>query len=536
MTLSARAMYDDMHVFSAWCTTTPFFAYAYDDATEAAKKAMPSSGKTEIDLLSPIEEEIEGSYGTSATGRSGRSLPPPLSPRLSSPQQQRWYPASSERRAEADARLPQDDLIDLTVEMGPFGGFRPVSGPIKPDSDVDYADRPVEAPDESEHEDSAPARQDAGRTTSRIADQQTGAELASDYLSAAGFELSDPALVRVTQDPGAVKALAMYLQRALSRELSSADRASLTSNPLHQRKDLERDGSVVTFAEDFGSQPAVEHTAAPRVERQQATSAAPSSRSGIHRLPESIAGGLAFNRPLGPNDRAGSYHPPPGILRRTPSQPAEQPMPRPSPARAFFEPRPIVRPSQWSSTPGPAAPGVQFDPRLMPPPPESMAGSYGTSHGSFGGGRGPVIKPSIEYAGEADLDLYESFVFDLQRVFRTYPSNVSEATKVSVLGGQLTGKARIFFNSKDYYYSDWQTVCEELQVRYLPLVAPELTWNKFWNVQQWDEEQRVERPIHEVIQELEAHQLRLGPSCNNEIMRMRLLGAFSDRMNDAMVQ
>ncbi|CAD6959940.1 unnamed protein product, partial [Tilletia controversa] len=78
--------------------------------------------------------------------------------------------------------------------MGPFGGFRPVSGPIKPDSDVDYADRPVEAPDESEHEDSAPARQDAGRTTSRIADQQTGAELASDYLSAAGFELSDPAL------------------------------------------------------------------------------------------------------------------------------------------------------------------------------------------------------------------------------------------------------------------------------------------------------------------------------------------------------
>ncbi|CAD6918575.1 unnamed protein product, partial [Tilletia caries] len=163
-------------------------------------------------------------------------------------------------------------------------------------------------------------------------------------------------------------------------------------------------------------------------------------------------------------------------------------------------------------------------------------GSYGTSHGSFGGGRGPVIKPSIEYAGEADLDLYESFVFDLQRVFRTYPSNVSEATKVSVLGGQLTGKARIFFNSKDYYYSDWQTVCEELQVRYLPLVAPELTWNKFWNVQQWDEEQRVERPIHEVIQELEAHQLRLGPSCNDEIMRMRLLGAFSDRMNDAMVQ
>ncbi|CAD6889283.1 unnamed protein product, partial [Tilletia caries] len=166
----------------------------------------------------------------------------------------------------------------------------------------------------------------------------------------------------------------------------------------------------------------------------------------------------------------------------------------------------------------------------------SMAGSYGTSHGSFGGGRGPVIKPSIEYAGEADLDLYESFVFDLQRVFRTYPSNVSEATKVSVLGGQLTGKARIFFNSKDYYYSEWQTVCEELQVRYLPLVAPELTWNKFWNVQQWDEEQRVERPIHEVIQELEAHQLRLGPSCNDEIMRMRLLGAFSDRMNDAMVQ
>ncbi|KAE8217608.1 hypothetical protein CF319_g8343 [Tilletia indica] len=263
---------------------------------------------------------------------------------------------------------------------------------------------------------------------------------------------------------------------------------------------------------------------------------APSSRSGIHRLPESIAGGLAFNRPLGPNDRAGSYHPPPGILRRTPSQPAEHVLSRPSPTRALFEPRPIVRPSQWSGTPGPAAPGVQFDPRLLPPLPESLAGSYGTSHSSFSGGRGPVIKPSIEYAGEADIDLYESFVFDLQRVFRTYPPNVSEATKVSVLGGQLTGKARIFFNSKDYYYSDWQTVCEELQVRYLPLVAPELTWNKFWNVQQWDDEKKIERPIHEVIQELEAHQLRLGPSCNGEIMRMRLLGAFSDRMNDAMVQ
>ncbi|KAE8235312.1 hypothetical protein A4X13_0g9541, partial [Tilletia indica] len=171
------------------------------------------------------------------------------------------------------------------------------------------------------------------------------------------------------------------------------------------------------------------------------------------------------------------------------------------------------------------------------PGPTSLAGSYGTSRSSHGGGTWhPRIEPSVKYAGGPDRKKYEDFVFDMQRVFRSYPSHVPESSKVAVLAGMLVGDALTYFNSKEYYNSDWQTVCEELQARFLPLATPEITWHKFWKVMQYDTSSRQERPITEVIQELEGLQLRLGSSCSSEIMLNRLWGTFSDGMRMAMLQ
>ncbi|CAD6888965.1 unnamed protein product [Tilletia laevis] len=125
--------------------------------------------------------------------------------------------------------------------------------------------------------------------------------------------------------------------------------------------------------------------------------------------------------------------------------------------------------------------------------------------------RGSSLPPTY-YSGGPSRDHYEAFVYDMERVFNTYPVHVPEASKISVLAGRLQGDALIFFNSKDYYRTDWQTVCEELQARFLPLATPEVTWHSFWKVMQYDQKARKERPIIEVIQELEALQLRIGSS------------------------
>ncbi|CAD6896654.1 unnamed protein product [Tilletia controversa] len=444
----------------------------------------------------------------------------------------RWYPTGGQ------AAVPQsEDLIDLTTDLtNPFRGFQYVPTAYAGQGAQAAATASQYLPDHAASFFSAPPQLSStphGQAPSVAADtrrQETSDVNESlDFLAGAGFELSDPVLAAALQDPTLTTTLAKYVEQALVTQ----ERARTTETSAR--------GSTVAFADEIGSH-AAGQSGGSRPQARSASSILTPSRASIHRLPQGVVGGMALNRPIGSNDKGLQHSASPGILRKGPSQEPDPQGMRSTPARALFETRPIVRAGEWpygSGGPGgPAQPGVPFDPRYMPPPPGSMGGSYGSGHPSQGqsGSWAPRIKPSVEYAGEADREHFESFVFDLQRVFRTYPDAVPEASKVAVLGGQLTDKALTFFNSKDYYYSDWQTVCEELQTRFLPLDTPELNWERFWKVHQWGEIEKKVRPIMEVIQELESMQFRLGRSCNAELMRIRLLGTFSNRMNEAMIQ
>ncbi|CAD6927216.1 unnamed protein product [Tilletia controversa] len=238
------------------------------------------------------------------------------------------------------------------------------------------------------------------------------------------------------------------------------------------------------------------HESAAHPSRQQNTSARTPSLQSKHRLPKGMVGDSPFDRlPVSSNHGAQQAHTQRDLRLESPASPSS--------AQSLQASRPVAPSGTWTPTDG---------------------------------GWHPRIVASVRYSGGPSFDDFEAFVFDMRRVFRTYPAHVPESSKVAVLAGQLEHHALTFFNSKNFYSSDWQTVCEHLQARFLPLAMPAATWRKFWNVFQYDETTHEERPIMEVIQQLERLQLRLGTSCNSEIMRCRLLGSFSDGMRAAMIQ
>ncbi|KAE8207014.1 hypothetical protein CF327_g7435 [Tilletia walkeri] len=434
-----------------------------------------------MEPLSPIQEVSAEGSRSPETSKSGDPEQMDSDPQA----ELSWY-APLRPMKPAVALPATDDLIDLSTETNPFSGFRPAS----PVSHKPPMTTPSRLPPAPLPRQSTPVSVDA-----------------LNFLAGAGFLLEDPALAPVLRDSAVVSALARSLQQALTiqeKELSIA-------SPAHASREGRREGSVVQFADEVGSQTTTAYGGAQRAARQQAASTDPPSRTSAHRLPEGIVGGLSFDRPLGPDDRGNSQSRPLGAS----SQPRDPRTSSISPGRPLFESRSFPQRQTWgqdvSGPRGPAPPGVQFHPELMHGP-ESVAGSYGTSQVSHGGGWQPRINPSVRYAGGPSRDKYESFIFDLQRVFRSYPPHVPEPSKIAFLGGQLDGDAQIYFNSKDWYLSSWQTVCEAFQTRFLPLATPEITWQKFWQVMQYDQKAKKERPISEVIQESKEERAALAPT------------------------
>ncbi|KAE8217494.1 hypothetical protein CF326_g9426, partial [Tilletia indica] len=420
-----HSAYDDVIASPAPRTTTPnLILFAYDDAAvatpaAAAKRGVePSSGMPGMEPLSPIQEVSAEGSRSPETSNSGNPKQMDSDPQA----ELSWY-APLRPMKPAVALPASDDLIDLSTETNPFSGFRPASpASRKPAITTPSRLSPAALPRQS-----TPASDDA-----------------LNFLVGAGFLLEDPALAPVLRDSAAVSALARSLQQALTiqeKELSIA-------SPAAASREGRREGSVVTFADEVGSQTTTAYGGAQRAARQQAVSTDPPSRTSAHRLPEGIVGGLSFDRPLGPDDRGNSQ----SRLLGASSQGRDPRTSSISPGRPIFETRSFPQRQAWGQDVGgprgPAPPGVQFHPELMQGP-ESVAGSYGTSQVSHGGGWQPRINPSVRYAGGPSRDKYESFIFDLQRVFRSYPPHVPEPSKIAVLGGQLDGDAQIYFNSKD---------------------------------------------------------------------------------------
>ncbi|KAE8236456.1 hypothetical protein A4X06_0g9544 [Tilletia controversa] len=286
----------------------------------------PSGGMPGMIPLSPIREVTEQGSASSGTTRSGL---PPFENADSPHSPMRWYPTGGQ------AAVPQsEDLIDLTTDLtNPFRGFQYVPTAYAGQGAQAAATTSQYLPDHAASFFSAPPQLSStphGQAPSVAADtrrQETGDVNESlDFLAGAGFELSDPVLAAALQDPTLTTTLAKYVEQALVTQ----ERARTTETSAR--------GSTVAFADEIGSH-AAGKSGGSRPQARSASSILTPSRASIHRLPQGVVGGMALNRPIGPNDKGLQHIASPGILRKGPSQEPDPQGMRSTPARALFETR-----------------------------------------------------------------------------------------------------------------------------------------------------------------------------------------------------
>ncbi|CAD6946253.1 unnamed protein product, partial [Tilletia caries] len=324
-----HALSDDALSSPVWRTTTPSpLPRTYDDVSVVAMEIMtdPSGGMPGMIPLSPIREVTEQGSASSGTTRSGL---PPFENADSPHSPMRWYPTGGQ------AAVPQsEDLIDLTTDLtNPFRGFQYVPTAYAGQGAQAAATTSQYLPDHAASFFSAPPQLSStphGQAPSVAADtrrQETGDVNESlDFLAGAGFELSDPVLAAALQDPTLTTTLAKYVEQALVTQ----ERARTTETSAR--------GSTVAFADEIGSH-AAGKSGGSRPQARSASSILTPSRASIHRLPQGVVGGMALNRPIGPNDKGLQHIASPGILRKGPSQEPDPQGMRSTPARALFETR-----------------------------------------------------------------------------------------------------------------------------------------------------------------------------------------------------
>ncbi|CAD6892355.1 unnamed protein product [Tilletia laevis] len=183
-----RPMYDDTAALSAWCTTTPKYApSANDDAQAAAGTALrsvadPSCGKTETEVPTSIQMTSAERSARAETTRSGTPRHNTTTGRY---EVRRHLPA----RLKPTAAHTYNPLVDLTPD-NPYVGSHPPPN----DSTARVPPCPFCTAPQQQHPSYVKALK---------------------YLAATGFQLADPTLAPLVQNPAAAVTVALSVACAL---------------------------------------------------------------------------------------------------------------------------------------------------------------------------------------------------------------------------------------------------------------------------------------------------------------------------------